>query len=54
MVLASDFQRGQKDMLRRVIMISEKHKKLSTLQTALNAMLKQEEEIFEEQEYLEL
>ena len=35
-------------------MISEKHVKLSTLQKALRAMLKQEEEIFEEQEYLEL
>jgi len=35
-------------------MISENHAKLSTLQKALRSMLKQEEEIFEDQEYLEL
>ena len=51
MVEPSEFQRGEKDMLRKIIMISNRYTNIKRLIIILEAMLKQHDEIFKE-EYL--
>ena len=52
MVEVNEFQKGEKHMLRKIIMLCNHHKKINKLQQALSNMLIQYDEIFND-EYLQ-
>ena len=52
MVEASEFQKGEKHMLRKVIMLSNHHKNKKAFVKALEEILVQHDNVFQE-EYLE-
>ncbi len=54
MVEASEFQKGEQHMLRKVIMLSKHHKNIKELTRVLEEMLLQHENIFIDDDYLKL